>query len=206
MNFVSSLFLGSVGQYNFFGQSVSFTDQFQNSTPSHILQENCIISTLIIPLRNRYISCLSGGYAHVFVHEMGHALAYKLLTGNHSPVFIYQNPCSGGTDYPTITITTGWKSTVINLAGPMMGIAFEIGKLVAAAALFNICWPASLLLASGAVIWITGELVYAITSSFGATGDFSIIRRNGGILHLVLSLILLIAACVFGVLAAATLL
>ena len=93
--------------------------------------------------------------------------------------------------------------TVISIAGPMGNVAFSTCKLVAATALKNyLPWPIALTLGSGAVIWMSGELLYAYVSALNRDhGDFGQIACCGNT-HLALASTALISQVALGIFAA----
>lgn len=82
-------------------------------------------------------------------------------------------------------------------------IAFSSCKLVAATALKSyISWPVALALGIGAVIWMSGELLYAYVSASNRDhGDFGCIARRGNT-HLALAGAALASQCALGIFAA----
>lgn len=86
------------------------------------------------------------------------------------------------------------------MAGPMGDIAFSIGKLIAASALRkHLPWPVALALGSGAIFWMSGELLYAYVSAKKKDqGDFGWIARRGNA-HLALASTALVALCALGI-------
>lgn len=171
MSFLNSIFFGVSGKYDINGISVKFEDDhvevpLENSWLGHIA--NTV-------LRNSAVQFLTLGYLHVFIHEMGHAFAAQLY-GDKTSVSVFTKPCQGLTTSLDDTGHTNIENKFIALAGPLAGVAFEITKLVAAVAavvLFPqvVGLPVGILLGTGAVFWILGELMYALSGK----GDWDII-------------------------------
>ena len=194
MSIISSLFCGSLGSYNLPGIKINFvnhgygSDAFSNT---HFRQIAGAFTS------NRSFQILSLGYLHVFVHEMGHALASKIL--NHSgttTIDIKTGTCSGTTSNMS-------PGTFASLAGPLAGVTFEIVKLVGAVALAvllptPIGLPLGILIGAGSIVWIFGELMYALHGQV----DWAEISENG---HYIASFSALIAAIILGSVAAAAL-
>lgn len=205
MSFFKSILFGSEGSYNIFGTKV----KFQNELPSHLTPPSLdgagVISTLAFKcINSNAFRWITQGYTHVFVHEMSHAAAHKVLTGQNSEVDFFTSLCVGKTlPSPAAAYASDWKKTAIDIAGPMGNIAFSTCKLVAATALKSyLSWPVALALGSGAVIWMSGELLYAyISASNRDHGDFGNIARRGNT-HLALASTALISQCALGILAA----
>jgi hypothetical protein len=190
MSFLKSILFGCEGSYNIFGTQV----EFESELPSHLIPPNLkgvgLISQLAFKcVQSNAFRWVTQGYAHVFVHEMSHALAFKILTGKNSKVIFFTKLLLGRNIWPPeVENLVDWKRTVINVAGPMGNIAFSTCKLIAATALKSyLYWPVSLALGSGAVIWISGELFYAyVSASKNDTGDFGCIARRSNT-HLALA-------------------
>lgn len=188
MSFLKSLFLGSEGSYNVFGVPVSFEDRAPDSTsnPGGILgaAKKC--------LDNRVFRCATLSYVHVVAHEMGHYYMSQLFPRKDlfsskpnaqviQEVTIYTKSCEGVTKNATRGLT-GWKNTLVCVAGPMANIAFSTVKLIAAQALKGsiVTLPIAIALECGAVYEIAGELYYAYDSATKEdSGDFGSIARQG---------------------------
>lgn len=205
MSFLKSVLFGSKGSYNIFGTKV----KFQNELPSYLtlpsLNGAGIISKLAFNcINSNAFRWITQGYTHVFVHEMSHAIACKVLTGQNSKVDFFTSLCIGkNASPPAVTYASDWKKTVINVAGPMGDIAFSTCKLVAATALKSyLSWPVALALGSGAVVWMSGELLYAYVSAANKDhGDFGKIASRGNT-HLALASTALVSQVALGIFAA----
>jgi hypothetical protein len=131
-------------------------------------------------------------------------MACKVLTGQNSEVIFFTSLCVGMNRYPSaMGNASDWKQTAINIAGPMGDMAFSSCKLVAATALKSyLSWPVALALGSGAVMWMSGELLYAyVSASNRSHGDFGWIARRDHT-HLALASTALVSQCALGVFAA----
>lgn len=205
MSFLKSVLFGSEGSYNVFGTIV----KFQNELPSYLTPPNLdgagVVSQLAFKcINSNAFRWITQGYTHVFVHEMSHALACKVLIGQNSEVDFFTSLCIGKNRLPpAVACASGWKQTVIYTSGPMGDIAFSTCKLVAATALKSyLSWPVALALGSGAVVWMSGELLYAYVSAAKKdNGDFGNIARRGNT-HLALASTALISQCALGIFAA----
>src|SRR5580700_9061983 len=133
MSFLKSILFGCEGSYNIFGMPV----KFESELPSHLappgLERADLISQLARKSINNVSSWVIQGYtlvaqvwAHTFVHEMSHALAYKILTGKNAEVYLYRGGfVCGRTVYPPEGVNlVDWERTIINIAGPLGNIAF----------------------------------------------------------------------------------
>ena len=204
MSFFKSVLFGYEGSYNIFGTKV----KFENKLPSHLTPPSLdgagVVSQLAFKfLKSNAFHWITQSNLHLFVHEMSHALACKVLTGQTSEVnFFYKR---GGYNQlpPAVNYASDWKKTAIDIAGPMGDITLSTCKLVAATALKSyLSWPIALALGSGAVIWMSGELLYAyVSASKRDGGDFGCIARRGNA-HLVLASAALISQCALGIFAA----
>ena len=146
---------------------------------------------------------ITQGYTHVFLHEMGHAIVCKLITGENSEVTVYKNSCRGvNLNCLTQPGLSDWEKTAVCIAGPMADITFSISKLIVAKALKNyLSWPVAIALGGGAIIWISGEMLYAyVSASKKDSGDFGLIARHGNT-HLALASATLISQCALAILA-----
>lgn len=205
MSFLKSVLFGDEGAYNIFGIQV----KFENEVPSHYslvsLEGAGLISKMALKcLSSDAFRWITQGYAHVFTHEMGHALACKLLTNQNSTVHVIKSTCEGGTTFPSGLVNMAdWKKTIVDVSGPFGNIAFSSCKLLAATSLKNyLSWPIALTLGSGGVIWISGELLYAyVSASNRNAGDFGKIAGRGDT-HLALASAALVSQAALGIFAA----
>jgi len=205
MSFLKSVLFGSEGSYNIFGTKV----KFQNELPSHLTPPSLDGAGAISQLAFKCINSnafrwITQGYTHVFVHEMSHAVAYKVLTGQNSEVDFFTSLCIGkNLSPPAAAYASDWKKTIIGISGPMGDIAFSTCKLVAATALKSyLSWPVALALGSGAVVWMSGELLYAYVSAANKDhGDFGKIASRGNT-HLALASTALVSQVALGIFAA----
>jgi hypothetical protein len=206
MSFLKSVLFGYQGSYNVFGIQV----KFENELPPDFIRPNSnlngagVISQLAYKFfKSNAFHWITQLHTHVFVHEMGHALSIKALTGQNSEVKIFYK--RGGVTQPPAALryASDWKQTVVEAAGPMADIAFSTCKLVAATALKRyLSWPVALVLGSGAVMWMFGELLYAyVSASKKDDGDFGCIARRGNT-HLALASTALVSQCALGIFAA----
>ncbi len=211
MSIVDSVLFGQEGKYTVFGASVQFEKEPPFGGDFLSLEGAGLISKVAAQCINSDpFRWIFQGCAHVFVHEMFHALAYNALVDRHASVRIFTGPCVGITEIPDLTTDAipRWKITMVCLAGPVGNVAFSICKLIAATAFKGyFCLPIAFALGGGAVIWISGELLYATLSALkeddgtGMLGDFGIIRSVGGTLHLALASAILVSECALAVFA-----
>jgi len=206
MNLASSLIFGSEGSYNILGNRVLFSEEnFIDENPQDLEGAGFITKILTKCHESKILRWMTLGYTHLFIHEMGHALTFKLLTRDtfEPPIIqIFKRSCTGRFDY-SIDIDSDWKETIVDVAGPMADVAFCSCKLIAATALKNhLPWPVSLTLAGGALLWISGELLYAYTSASNKDdGDFGQIASRSKT-HLALATTALVSQCALGIFAA----
>ncbi len=150
--------------------------------------------------------CATQGYAHVLVHEMGHATASKLLAKDAGRIQVYTDTCQGIHTSSSYANLSDWKKTVIFAAGPMADITLSFFKWLAVNALKDhIPTPISAAVKLGAGLWITGELLYAYTSVINKdNGDFHQIDKLGKS-YLAAATFALISQVALGILAVNTL-
>lgn len=202
MSIIKSLLLGNEGNYNILGVQV----EFQKELPSYLslpsLDGHGVISKLAIKCLNSDIYRLfSLAYVHMLVHEISHAIAYKLITKYKSSITLFTKRGCAQTTYPRKAFDCqDWKITIIDAAGPLGDMAFSSCQFVAACALKKyISWPISLMLGGGAMLFMAGELFYAYSSaSKRDNGDFGHIAKRS-ISHLAFASIALISSCALGI-------
>ncbi|NGX58485.1 MAG: hypothetical protein K940chlam3_01392 [Chlamydiae bacterium] len=205
MTILTSLLWGSEGSFQILGGHIAFNNEPQKFATDVNLDGAGLISRLAITcLKREPLRLLTFGYVHVFVHEMSHSIAHKLLKKGSFDAVVDTRNCMGYTRlYSSGLANSTWKNTVISAAGPMGDIAFSTILLVAATALKSyISWPIALALGGGAVVWIAGELLYAyVSASKGDGGDFGQIRKQGN-WHLALTSTAIVAQTALGIFAA----
>lgn len=205
MSFLKSILLGSEGSYHLWGIQVNFEEEAPSRISFSDLEGAGLVSKIAIQcINNDHFRWITQGYAHVFVHEVSHAIISKLIYNNHPSIRVFKSSCTGMcTAFVPNAHHTEWKSTIFSLAGPAGNIAFCSCKLVAAAAFKSyLSWPIALALGSGAVIWASGELLYAYTSALKRdSGDFGSIARKGNA-HLTFASVILVSQCALAIFAA----
>lgn len=155
---------------------------------------------------------LTQGNLHTLVHEMGHALAGKWLDpqGRFSSIRIFTNSGTGETNLPNrgfrvennviIFDTPLWHQDLILLAGPLADMLFSASKLILAVALKSyISLPIAAIFGAGALLYMSGELLYATYSVINQDGgDFGSIARSGA-LPLCVATAALVGTCALGI-------
>lgn len=202
--FCVSLFLGVNGSYNFCGTTVCF-EELSDYYSFYSAGKNCFTKSvgycIDTVLSSRTFQILSMGYLQVFVHEMGHVLAAKILLNSKPSVSINTGKNGGGKTHSMP------HCTAIDLAGPLASVVFACAKIFAAVALSSyITFPVALTIVIGSAIWIAGEFIYAATSVMSRdSGDFGCIAERGN-KHLVASTAVLVGTCALGILAVVSIL
>ena len=203
MSFLRSVLFGDAGSYNILGVQAQFEEKEPwYFSPASLEGAGFITKAAISCINSNAFRWITQGYAHVFVHEMGHALPHQLFTHEDTMIKVFKSSCTG-MGSPIDNSIPDWQKTIIFVAGPMADVAFCSLKLVAATALKNyLSWPIALALGSGSVVWMSGELLYAYTSVLNKDqGDFGYIARYGDT-HLALAGAALISECALGIFAA----
>lgn len=194
MSILKSLLFGSEGTYKILEIPVVFK---KSETYFDWAGEDIISRCAIQCINSRAFRFLTQGYAHVFVHEMSHALVGKLFKGNAN-VEIYSDTCQGTNTVRYPSAISPIKQSSMYAAGPMGDVAFCIGKIAVATFLKSYSMPLALTLGTGAVIWLSGELLYAYMSAKQRdSNDFGLIRKNGET-HLAVAGAALVGECALG--------
>lgn len=192
MSIIFSLLNGNQGNYNILGAKVTFGPFAYGTMPSG---GGMLRSLMFGCLSSHFFRVISNSYTHVFMHEMGHAVATKLLTNQNPKVTIF-NDCFGGITHDCSS--SGWKDVAIDAAGPLGSMVFSSCKLAIAVLLYKqMSKPVGYLLGAQAAISMFGELLYAASYSKG--GDFGNIA-DYGLSPLLISLATLVSTCALGVL------
>lgn len=159
-------------------------------------------------LRSKIFSLLTLGHLHTLVHEMGHAVAHRVLTGGEATINLSTSSCYGSaTLHPGKRPLSSIGATWIDLSGPLADIIFSIVLIIGIFAITHYV-PMSKELILGlrigigapAALWIIGEFFYVGASACKEdNGDFGKIARRGW-LHLLTSIAILVSICTLGAL------
>ncbi len=202
MSILKSVLLGAEGSYNILGIPVTF-GKYSITTNA---QDDGSLTTRLAKklLDNNIVRLGNQAYAHLFAHEMSHAMMTKLLLNRTPNVYCNTDDCTGSTISVSDSFSNDWKNTLIEVAGPMGDVAFATCKLVATKALENyIPWPVTLVLMNGAFMCMANEIICAYESATKRDhGDFGQIARRSRV-HLVLASTALITQCAVGILVTA---
>ena len=176
MTLIKSLFLGESGNYNILGTPIKFQ---KNSINFNSFSDDFVGRMGDFVLKSRVFHILTFGYIHTLVHEMGHALAAKVLSNSSARITINTTSLSGVTSISN-TRFTPIKSSLIDLGGPLTDVIFSCTQIFFAFLLSPyISTIGAMSIALGASIWIFGELFYAVDALKSGRGDFAGIARNG---------------------------
>jgi hypothetical protein len=199
-----SLFLGSEGRYQLGGIDICF--QKSESPPYDFYESDdpcamkCVGYLAKSCLKNRLFKIATFGYLHILVHELGHALAYKICSGKSSTITVHSNFGMGETDYHhhhfKDQLLSPAAETFLDMAGPLADLIFSVALIFGAFLLQNYITPyATYFIAGGAGFWILGEFYYALNSALKADGgDFGKIRERSS-LHLFIATAIMVAIC-----------
>jgi hypothetical protein len=171
MSILNSIFCGQEGVYNLNGVQVNFVNR---PNDANVFRDSQVAQAMDLCTNNAAFRLLTFGYLHVFIHEMGHALAAQ-LNGLNPTVDVHTNICKGRTWW--IQLHHDINIKFIAFAGPLAGMALEIVKLTAAIA-FAILFPfpiglsVGVFVGVGAAFWAYREVMYALVGR----GDWDIIR------------------------------
>jgi hypothetical protein len=161
-------------------------------------------------LRSKIFSLLTLGHLHTLVHEMGHAVAHRVLTGGEATINLSTTSCYGSTTFhPGKRPLTSLGATWIDLSGPLANIIFSAVLIVGIFALTHhipMAQGLSLGLRIGigttSALWIIGEFLYAgVSACKRDNGDFGKIADRS-FAHLLIAIAILVsicALCAFGV-------
>lgn len=154
-------------------------------------------------LQSRIFSLLTLGHLHTFIHELGHVVAHRLLTGGEATMNLSTATCVGFTTYhPGIRSPSPIGATWIDLSGPIAGVIFSAVLMIGIFAITHYV-PMSQGLSLGlrigigapAALWIIGEFLYAgVSASKEDHGDFGQIAKRGRS-HLLISIATLVSIC-----------
>lgn len=186
---------------------INITDKIPFEYSYYNPDENCLMCTAggaaDCLLRSKIFSLLTLGHLHTFVHELGHAIAHRVLTGGEATINLSTSSCLGSTTYhqgtrPLTPIGATW----IDLSGPLADIIFSVVLIIGIFAITHYV-PMSQGLSLGlrigigapAAFWIIGEFLYASVSACrGDNGDFGKIFSRGWS-HLLISIAILVSIC-----------
>jgi hypothetical protein len=196
---LASLLTGKPGSYKVFGFRVKFEKKTTFDTSMNYGRIFFVGHVARFCMQSRVFRYITLSYLHVFVHEMGHALAHKILTGKFTTITVFQDTCTGMNESNSNRPLPKWKNSIIFAAGPVVSVAFSSLKLIAATALVSqVSPPVACVVGAGAVVWMTGELLYAAISSLEGKGDFGAIARISDA-HFCLATLTLITECALGI-------
>ncbi|MBI5345910.1 MAG: M50 family metallopeptidase [Chlamydiae bacterium] len=205
-NFLKSVLLGSIGTYCILGTPIEFKKEYlpfsrKVYSPEELKFYNSNAGRLIT---QGFFLITTQGYAKVFVHEVCHAIAVKLLLKQNTKITIFTKGYSGMTESTTgLQEVSDWKKSIISVAGPMGSMAFSTCKLVALTALKSyIPRHVALTLGGGAIISMSLDLEKAYLGASSKCKDdirdFARIKRHGAN-HLAVASSVLVAQYALGI-------
>lgn len=178
--------------FNLFGIEVEFTnclkDSFFKKKIENILKSYPDITYTIpdhmqdhVRSHSHHIVRLSTFFVlNTFVHEMGHALALKVLYGVNSLVAVRSDTFDGLT-FCLIDTTqkTPIKETITSLAGPLASIAFSITQMFLSCTFKSYNKPLTTYLFCSGLFNFLQETRGVIFGATSGRGDFGNIRKRG---------------------------
>lgn len=176
MYFFNSIFFGTPGTYKIHNIEMTFTKE---ELDIDVFKQTWFGRCVNLCLGNSLFRFLTFGYLHVFIHELGHALASLLQGHKHVKIKISTNTCKGVTEWQDFTKALIGPEFFTSIAGPLAGMTLETIKLIGAIALgvllpSFIGLPLEIAIGAGSVIWLLGELSYALSGN----GDWTDITPN----------------------------
>lgn len=195
---------------NCLSEDILSNNPFDHENKGHV---HTLIEKIIAFLgTNRIFLYLSFAHLFTLVHEFGHALAYKMITGKGSTIYMSPNHCFGLTVHEEIKDElTVLQNIWVTLSGHLATVLFSAIIILGIFALtYYLAMPLGLIIALRIIVAvpitlrILGEGSYAISSACknANNGDFGSIRKIGDLPAVFLCaalLISLVALCIIGV-------
>jgi hypothetical protein len=108
---------------------IKFTKDLNNGLSFYNSQDPCIVRAIgraaEFCLNSKIFSLLTLGHLHTFIHELGHAVAYRTLTGGEATIHIALNTQSGITSFGgKARSLSPAGATWVNLSGPLADLFF----------------------------------------------------------------------------------
>jgi hypothetical protein len=139
-------------------------------------------------IHSRLFNVLSLGTAHTLIHELGHAIAWRMLSGSGSTIALSKRSVLGAlypepAKRPVSNIGMSW----VDVSGPLADILFSLALIWGAFALAHCVrmptewkWVVKIGIAGPAAFWIAAEYLYAGMSAVNLDqGDFGKICEQG---------------------------
>ena len=175
MSLTLPILLGLETESNLNGIKINFNNQ---ASGVNVFGNTLFAKATGFLLGQPIVKIATFGYLHVFIHEMGHALAAQLC-GDPSPsINVYTSTCRGDTRFSEGAKFSRSQRLFITLTGPILSTIWEIVKLISAIGL-AILLPSpigstlGLFIGVGSAFWIFGEVAYACSKN----GDWSFLNH-----------------------------
>lgn len=138
-----------------------------------------------------------------FIHELGHAAAYEMMTGGNATIHMYTDFGGGSVTSEGGRRLSKLGSTWFSFSGPLASVLASLTLIVGIFALthyvpmpFPLNTSLRVVICLCAGINLLKEFVYAIASGYSRDhGDWGQIVNEGGKLHYIVALTVLIALC-----------
>lgn len=188
-------------------QNTTSLSNLQNTTP---LPFKIALKVIKFTVTNKIFLFLTFSHLFILIHELGHALAYKMITRKGS--IITMSPHHGiGQTIPIeepVSISS-FKIIWISLSGHLAIVIFSSIIILGIFSLTHyIAMPLALVIALRiavcfpVIIRLLIEGFYVVSALYQSSGDFDIIKKEGGSLAVILSIALIISIlvlCLIGV-------
>jgi len=166
MSILKSVFFGSEGNYNVWGLDISFKDFPPGDKPSRL-----------ISISDRVFGIASQVYLNTLVHEIGHAIAFRLSINRPSKINIYRDHT--GFHSPSVRCPSEKIDSIVRAAGPLTQTAFAGVVLTSSIALRSSFPLLSMWCGCSAYYSIVEGFFNCIASAYHRDdGDFGILTKR----------------------------
>lgn len=166
MSFIKSVFLGSEGNYKVWGLDISFKKDYPSGEKPSRLSK----------ISDRVFGIVCQQYLYTLIHEVGHAIAYRLLENRSSKINIFRNADG---EHCAFLCSSIKKQSIALAAGSLTNTAFAGIMLTSSIALRRAFPLLSMWYGCSAYYSIADELFNSIASAYQRDdGDFGRLVRQ----------------------------